>query len=120
RAARRLGVGMRTQTPVTGITISRGRVTGVETASGPIACETVVVAVGPWSELIGVALGLRFDTVPIRHQLWVTAPIDGSPRQMPVVRAPHASVYPRPEVGGGLIAGLERAPKRCAMAALRA
>src|SRR5213595_3926910 len=66
RAARRLGVKMRTQTPVTGITLNRERVTGIETASGPITCETVVVAVGPWSELIGAALGLRFDAIPIR------------------------------------------------------
>jgi len=120
RAARRLGVRMRTQTPVTGITLNRGRVTGIETASGPITCETVVVAVGPWSELIGAALGLRFDTIPIRHQLWVTAPIDGIPREMPVVRVPDASVYLRPEVGGVLIGGFERAPKRFAMADLPA
>src|SRR5207247_2581336 len=91
RAARRLGVRMRTQTPVTGITLNRERVTGIETASGPITCETVVVAVGPWSELIGAALGLRFDTIPIRHQLWVTAPIDGIPREMPGVRVPYAA-----------------------------
>src|SRR5205823_5904562 len=97
RAARRLGVRMRTQTPATAITLERGRVTGVETPKEPIACETVVVAVGPWSELIGAALGLAFDTVPIRHQLWVTAPLDGVPRDMPVVRVPDASVYLRPE-----------------------
>jgi glycine/D-amino acid oxidase-like deaminating enzyme len=104
--------------PATRIRIDRGRVTGVDTAKGPIACETVVVAVGPWSELIGAALGLRFDTIPIRHQLWVTAPIDGVPREMPVVRVPDASVYLRPEVGGVLIGGFERAPKRFAMADL--
>src|SRR5207244_13197451 len=34
RAARRLGVRMRPQTPATAITIDRGRVTGVETANG--------------------------------------------------------------------------------------
>src|SRR5216117_4293740 len=88
RAARRLGVTMRTQTLATAITIERGRVTGVDTATGLIACETVVVAVGPWSELIGAALGLAFDSVPIRHQLWVTAPIEGVPREMPVVLVP--------------------------------
>ncbi len=120
RAARRLGVKMRTQTPATAITIEHGKVTGVETAKGPIACETVVVAVGPWSELIGRALALRFDTIPIRHQLWVTAPIEGVPREMPVVRVPDASVYLRPEVGGVLIGGFERAPKRFAMADLPA
>ena len=120
RAARRLGVRMRTQTPATAITIDRGRVTGVETANGSIACETVVMAVGPWSELIGAALGLRFDTIPIRHQLWVTAPMDGIAREMPVVRVPDASVYLRPEVGGVLIGGFESAPKRFAMADLPA
>ena len=120
RAARRLGVKMRTQTPATAITLERGRVTGVDTATGPIACETVVVAVGPWSELIGAALGLAFDSVPIRHQLWVTAPLDGVPRDMPVVRVPDASVYLRPEVGGVLVGGFERGPKRFAMADLPA
>src|SRR2546422_3395028 len=105
-AARRLGVRMRTQTPVTGITLNRGRVTGIETASGPITCETVVVAVGPWIEPVGAAPGLRFEPIPIRHQLWVTAPIDGIPREMPVVRVPDASVYLRPEVGGVLIGGV--------------
>src|SRR2546423_13957799 len=88
RAARRLGVRMRTQTPATAITLERGRVTGVETPKGPIACETVVVAVGPWSELIGAALGLAFATGPIRHQLWVTAPLDGVPPDLPAVRVP--------------------------------
>jgi glycine/D-amino acid oxidase-like deaminating enzyme len=119
-AARRLGVRIRTQTPATAITLERGRVTGVGTPKGPIACETVVVAVGPWSELIGAALGLAFDTVPIRHQLWVTAPLDGVPRDMPVVRVPDASVYLRPEVGGVLVGGFERGPKRFAMADLPA
>src|SRR5438128_3960436 len=47
-AARRPGVRMRRETAATAITIDRGRVTGVETANGSIACETVVVAVGPW------------------------------------------------------------------------
>ncbi|MBI4608339.1 MAG: FAD-binding oxidoreductase [Candidatus Rokubacteria bacterium] len=118
RAARRLGVRLRTQAPVTAITVRGGRVTGVETPDGPIASETVVVAAGPWVELIGAALGLRFDTIPIRHQLWVTAPMAEVPRGMPVVRVPDASVYMRPEVGGLLIGGFEGRPKSFPMAAL--
>src|SRR5207249_269820 len=78
------------------------------------------LAVGRGSELIGAGLGLRFDTIPIRHQLWVTAPMDGIAREMPVVRVPDASVYLRPEVGGVLIGGFESAPKRFAMADLPA
>ncbi len=120
RAARRLGVRMRTQTPVTAITIRHGRVTGVETPDGAVASETVVVAAGPWVELIGGALGLRFATIPVRHQLWVTAPMDGVPRDMPVVRVPDVSVYMRPEVGGVLIGGFEGRPKSFAMSDLPA
>lgn len=118
RAARRLGVRIRTQTPVTGITVQRGRVSGVETQDGTTTAETVVVAAGPWVELIAAALGLRLSTIPIRHQLWVTAPMDGVPRDMPVVRVPDACVYMRPEVGGVLIGGFEGRPKSFAMADL--
>lgn len=118
RAARRLGVRLRTQSPVTAITVRRGRVTGVATPDGPVPAEAVVVAAGPWVELIGAALGLRWPTVPIRHQLWVTAPMDGVPRDMPVVRVPDASVYIRPEVGGVLLGGFEGCPKSVAMAEL--
>lgn len=118
RAARRLGVRMRTQTPVTAISVRRGRVTGVDTREGRVAAETVVVAAGPWVELIGAALDLRLPTIPIRHQLWVTAPMDGVPRDMPVVRVPDASTYMRPEVGGVLIGGFEGHPKSFAMADL--
>src|SRR5256712_6124077 len=99
RAARRLGVRMRTQTPATAITIDRGgagRVTGVETANGSTPVGTGGVAVGPWSEPIGAALRLRFDTIPIRHQLWGTAPLDGIPPEKPVVPLPHAAVHPPP------------------------
>jgi sarcosine dehydrogenase len=117
-AARRLGVEMQTQTPVTAITMKRGRVTGVKTPKGAIRAGTVVVAAGPWVELIGAALGLRFVTIPIRHQLWVTAPMDEVPRNMPVVRVPDTSVYMRPEVGGLLVGGFEGHPKSFAMADL--
>lgn len=118
RAARRLGVRFRTWTPVTAIGVRRGRVTGVETPEGPVAAETVVVAAGPWVELIGAWLGLRLPMIPIRHQLWVTAPLDGIPREIPVVRVPDASVYIRPEVGGLLLGGFEGRPKSVAMAEL--
>jgi 4-methylaminobutanoate oxidase (formaldehyde-forming) len=118
RAGRKLGVRLKTQTPVRGITVKRGRVAGVRTSDGAVSAETVVVAAGPWVELIGAALGLRFITIPIRHQLWVTAPMDAVPRDMPVVRVPDASVYIRPEVGGALVGGFEGRPKSFAMADL--
>ena len=118
RAARSFGIRMRTHRPVTALTVKHGRIAAVETAEGPVETETAVVAAGPWVEVIGSALDLRFATVPIRHQLWVTAPIEGAPRDMPVVRAPDLSAYMRPEVGGVLLGGYERSPKSVAMAEL--
>src|SRR2546430_6755804 len=49
-------------------TLFRSRVTGVETANGSIACETVVVALGPWSELIGAALRSEEHTSELQSQ----------------------------------------------------
>lgn len=118
RVAQRLGVRLRTHTPVTAITIKRGQVTGVETSQGAIVAEVVVVAAGPWVEVIGATLGLRFASIPIRHQFWVTAPVDGAPPDMPVVRIPDASTYLRPEAGGVLLGGFEARPTSVTMADL--
>jgi 4-methylaminobutanoate oxidase (formaldehyde-forming) len=118
RAARVRGVRFETQRPVTGITVRDGRVRGVETPAGPLAAPRVVVAAGPWVERVGEAVGLAFDTVPLRHQHWTTAPMDAVPRDLPVVRVPDASVYIRPEVGGLMLGGFEAHPKAFSMADL--
>ncbi len=118
RAARRLGVRFETQRPVTRIAVERGVVRGVDTPAGPLAASRVVVAAGPWVERVGEALGLAFDTVPLRHQHWTTAPLDAVPRDLPVVRVPDASVYIRPEVGGLMLGGFEARPKAFRMAEL--
>ena len=118
RAARTLGVRFETQRPVTAITVADGRARGVETPAGPLAAPRVVVAAGPWAERVGAAVGLAFDTVPLRHQHWTTAPMDAVPRDLPVVRVPDASVYVRPEVGGLMLGGFEARPKAFSMAAL--
>lgn len=117
REARRMGARLQTHVPVTKIPVQRGRVHGVETPAGTIRAETVVVAAGPWIEVIAKRLGLRVPAVPLRHQLWVAEPM-GLPRDFPVVRIPDASVYIRPEVGGLIIGGFEAGPKRFNMARL--
>src|SRR3990170_5492272 len=118
RAARTLGVRFETQRPVTAITVADGRARGVETPAGPLAAPRVVVAAGPWAERVGAAVGLAFDTVPLRHQHWTTAPMDAVPRDLPVVRVPDASVYVRPEGGGLMLGGFEARPKAFSMAEL--
>lgn len=118
RAARKLGVRFETGRPVTAITIKGGSVRGVETPAGPVSAPRVVVAAGPWVERVGEGVGLAFDTIPLRHQHWTTAPMDAVPRDLPVVRVPDASVYIRPEVGGLMLGGFEARPKAFRMADL--
>jgi 4-methylaminobutanoate oxidase (formaldehyde-forming) len=118
RAARARGVRFETQRPVSAIRVEAGRVRGVETPAGPLAAPRVIVAAGPWVERVGEAVGLAFDTVPLRHQHWTTAPMDTVPRDLPVVRVPDASVYIRPEVGGLMLGGFEARPKAFSLAEL--
>lgn len=118
RAARARGVRFETGRPVTGVTVRRGVVRGVETPSGPVAAPRVVLATGPWIERLARGLGLALETVPLRHQHWTTAPLPGLPREFPVVRVPDVSAYLRPEVGGVLVGGFEARPRAFRMAEL--
>lgn len=55
---------VRTDTPVTDVTVEGGAVTGVETPDGSIATDTVVDAAGPWAPRIAGMAGL---SLPLRH-----------------------------------------------------
>ena len=54
---------------VTGVTRSGGRVVGVSTASGEIACSSVVAAMGPWSGEASAWLGLDIEIRPLKGQI---------------------------------------------------
>lgn len=56
--ARAEGVTIRTPVTVTGLSIDGGAVTAVQTDTGDIACEHLVVAVGPWVRDIWAMLDL--------------------------------------------------------------
>ncbi|MBO0891710.1 MAG: FAD-binding oxidoreductase [Acidothermales bacterium] len=53
-----LGVTIRTGVQVTGVTVEGGAVTAVRTDAGDVACEQLVVAVGPWVRDIWAMLDL--------------------------------------------------------------
>ena len=52
-----------------------GRSYTVETGHGEFVAETLVIATGAWSAPIGRMLGLRVPIVPVRGQMWATAPM---------------------------------------------
>jgi glycine oxidase len=76
-AAERLGATLHLRR-VSGLERSNGRVTGVQTERGAIACGSVVLAMGPWASLAGKWLDLA---IPIRP-LWgerLLLKLDGEP-----------------------------------------
>jgi sarcosine oxidase, subunit beta len=75
RGADRRGAELHPETKVTGIKRARGRVTGVQTTRGDIACDTVVSATAGWSTLVA---GLAEVPLPITThilQAFVTEPV---------------------------------------------
>src|SRR5262245_12453799 len=107
--ARRGGAEIATHTRVTAIGVERGRVTGVETDTGPIETEIVVDAGGIFAGEIGRLAGVNVPVVPMAHEYLVTRPA-GVPLDVPTLRDPSLLVYLRGESGGLVMGGYERKP----------
>ena len=60
---------------VTGFDIGRGRVHGVRTDRGNLACERVVVCAGIWGPTIGAMAGVPIPLAVVQHQLVWTEPM---------------------------------------------
>jgi glycine/D-amino acid oxidase-like deaminating enzyme len=112
-AARELGVRFQCGTPVTGLDVESGTVTGVRTAEGAIGADAVVLTGGPWTAtLLRQWAGYDLATATIRHQRVCTVPQSGIPSHHPVVRVTDESCYLRPEAGGYLYGFFEPEPTR--------
>lgn len=107
QAARRLGVKTLTDTPVSGIEIQAGRVAGVQTPRGRIACESIVNAAGPWSGLVSEMAGVPLPVTPVRRQLLTTTPLPDIPPDFPVVIDLAQGLGFHRE-GAGLLTGMSR------------
>jgi glycine/D-amino acid oxidase-like deaminating enzyme len=65
---------------VEAVEIADGRVHGLRTTAGPLVCETVVVAAGPWSRELVDGAGLPLPLEPRKGQLVrLRAPAGGEP-----------------------------------------
>jgi glycine/D-amino acid oxidase-like deaminating enzyme len=78
-AARRLGAGIHTNCAVRGIETAAGRVAGVVTEQGRIACQSVVLAGGAWSRLFAGNLGVELSQLKVLGSVMRTEPVDGGP-----------------------------------------
>jgi sarcosine oxidase, subunit beta len=75
RGADRGGVEIHPYTEVTGIMRSNGKVTGVETTRGDIACDTVVSCTAGWSTLVADLAGVPLPITTHILQAFVTEPV---------------------------------------------
>lgn len=82
-AAMRKGAHILTNCAVRGVETSGGRVSGVVTEHGHIACSTVVLAGGAWTRLLAGTLGISFPQLRLLGTVARIGPVDGVP-DMPV------------------------------------
>lgn len=109
-ACQRLGTQVLEHEPVTGIPVTRGRVTGVETASRSISAPVVVDAAGGWVRQVARLAGGQVPVAPVRHQLLITPPSPEVDAGDPIARVADAAVYLRPARGGLMFGGFEAGP----------
>ena len=70
-----LGGRIRQHTPVMGFRLAGGRVTTVETATGPVGADTVVLAAGPQTDRLAAHLGVSVPLAPARVEMICTEPL---------------------------------------------
>lgn len=111
QGARRAGVRVFEDTSVTKIHSEGGRVTGVSTPAGKIACDTVINCGGQWAREIGLMAGVCVPVTAIQHQYMITEQIDGVSSDLPSLRDPDQRIYFKDETGGLVMGGYEPNPQ---------
>jgi glycine/D-amino acid oxidase-like deaminating enzyme len=109
-ASRLHGVELLESEAVTGVTVSAGRVAGVETTARTIAAPVVVDAAGAWTRQVAELAGGEVAVAPVRHQLLITEPTDAVDPADAIARVVDAAIYLRPARGGLMAGGFEAAP----------
>src|SRR5688572_17922808 len=104
---RKMGVRFATGTIVEEITQRNGRVASVKTNRGSAECRYVINAAGAHAYHIAKLAGLELPIVPVRHEYFVTVPMEGLTPDLPCFRVPELTLYGRAREGGLLLGGWE-------------
>lgn len=97
KAARKRGAAILTHCAVRGFETAAGRISGVVTEKGVIACGSVVLAGGAWCRTFCTNMGIFLPQLKLRTSVMSTEPMDGGPS--PAAMAPGYS-FRRREDGG--------------------
>lgn len=106
-ACRESGVLIATGVALQGVSTSQGRVTGVETDQGMVECRYIINAAGAHAYHVARLAGLELPIVPVRHEYYVTVPMEGLTPDLPCFRIPELTLYGRVRDGGLLLGGWE-------------
>jgi sarcosine oxidase subunit beta len=102
-AARKLGVEIMEETPLTGIELNSGKVTSVETSKGKISTPMIINCAGPEAEKIGKMVGIDLPVLPYKRQISTTSPLSWLPGSFPMVVDIVSGLYFHKESGGLLL-----------------
>jgi glycine/D-amino acid oxidase-like deaminating enzyme len=92
---RKMGVRFATSTTVEGINCRNGHVESVSTDRGEVQCRYVINAAGAHAFHIARLVELELPIIPVRHEYFVTVPIDGLEPGLPSFRVPELTLYGR-------------------------
>jgi glycine/D-amino acid oxidase-like deaminating enzyme len=109
-ACQRYGAVVAENERVTGISVTAGCVTGVQTQQWSITAPVVVDAAGAWVRPVAELAGASVPVATVRHQLLITAPTADVDPADPITRVVDAAVYLRPARGGLMVGGFESDP----------
>jgi sarcosine oxidase subunit beta len=113
------GLDVRQGCEVTGIRVRGGRVAGVETTKGDIACGTVVCCAGAWSREVAALAGVQLPVEGEQRFMWFCPEDGGLPERLPLTIDFTTSFYFHREGPGLVFGGKEHALEEVAEHAAR-
>ncbi len=103
------GIDVRQGCEVTGIRVQAGRIAGVETTKGDIACRTVVCCAGAWSREVAALAGVELPVEGEQRFMWFSPEDGGLPERLPLTIDFTTSFYFHREGPGLVFGGKEHA-----------
>jgi D-hydroxyproline dehydrogenase subunit beta len=97
------GADVVTSVGVTGFDLSRGRLNGVVTDRGTVACGGCVIAAGPLSEPLARTAGIDLPVTAVRRQRVLLWDVPEVPRDAPMTIDEETTVHWRPVASGAYL-----------------
>jgi len=107
KGARAKGATIFEDTPVTGILTAYGKIRGVVTPAGEIACNAIAICAGLWSREVAAMAGADAPLLACEHFYLLTKPIAGITGNTPTLSDHDGHLYIRDDSGGLLVGCFE-------------